>query len=477
MTKYLRCHTAGVSGQTVGERYEVIHEDDRLYTIRGFGGYTKLPDSGGDSYRNWFILEKDEITVLPDESLGGIEREYREVKRKATVGERIKIITGRDAFLGQDFYGTTHEVTDVVGFNVETTGKWKDGSVLNPDHDDYVVLEPTNIVRIAGERLRMVDRKARVGDRVIIVSSDKTKSVGCAFRHKVSEAGDVESRLSDRAGVNGWYILDGDYHILEPLITAPLLSEQSAQDQAAATISTLALRLDALTERIDTLEAKVNAVYTTQTTTAVDPEAVLKAVRKFSEGLKRSVSDALKTPQQRRDEIVERAKADVKRLTQIGDSVSDRLPKSSPLHNDFFRVEFVVNRERRTIVALLRPEYGSHFDIVTGSFSVIKGTAKCAPGDVFNAHIGKAISLRRALGLEVPAEYLSVPRPTEVRVGDIVEGTSHSGATGPVLETGHDGEENFVIYRNDTNLRYVNKCWSGVARVIILDDTREEVAA
>ncbi|MEV2911132.1 hypothetical protein ABNF65_21620, partial [Paenibacillus larvae] len=49
-----------------------------------------------------------------------------------------------------------------------------------------------------------------------------------------------------------------------------------------------------------------------------------------------------------------------------------------------------------------------------------RGTAKCAPGDVFNSHIGRAIALRRALGLEVPTEYMSVPNPTEFKIGDIV---------------------------------------------------------
>lgn len=79
------------------------------------------------------------ITVLPDESLGGIKREYREVKRKAVTGERIKITAGPEAFFGQDFRRTIHEVTDVVGFNVKTTGKWKDGSVLNPADRKSVV--------------------------------------------------------------------------------------------------------------------------------------------------------------------------------------------------------------------------------------------------------------------------------------------------------------------------------------------------
>ncbi|MBY0023779.1 hypothetical protein J2W97_000838 [Paenibacillus jamilae] len=431
------------------------------------------------------------ITVLPDESLGGIKREYREVKRKAVTGERIKITAGPEAFFGQDFRRTIHEVTDVVGFNVKTTGKWKDGSVLNPAHDDYVVLEPTAAVYVddpdgVGRKYRMVDRKAAVGERVIIVNEGR-ESCGGAYYRKGNVGYFVDYgqlygniRVSFGGTSRKCYVSPGDYRVLEPLTVAPLLSEQSAQDQAAATISALALRLDALTERMDALEAKVDAAYTTQPTTAVDTEVVLKAVRKFSEGLKRSVSDALKTPQQRRDEIVELAKADVKRLENKHQSrmefegAASFWPRGcekngkTPCHF----VEYVVDRGKRTVVALIRFIKSRRVDY--------RGVAKCAPGDVFNAHIGKAISLRRALGLDVPAEYLNVPKPTEVRVGDYVRDSSglFGGAVGYVDEIEHrDGEIYGVLYRNRRSTRGDGRIWTRPHYVTALDDTREEVAA
>ncbi|MDQ0270795.1 hypothetical protein [Cytobacillus purgationiresistens] len=107
------------------------------------------------------------------------------------------------------------------------------------------------------------------------------------------------------------------------------------------------------------------------------------------------------TPQEYRDAIVEQAKKDVAELN--GGKYAYRV----------CREEFVVNKEKRTVVALLR---GAFTEKVQH-----RGIAKCAPSDCFNAHIGKAIALRRALGLEVPAEYLNAPHPTEVRVGDVVQ--------------------------------------------------------
>ncbi|PRO41482.1 hypothetical protein [Bacillus sp. LLTC93] len=111
-----------------------------------------------------------------------------------------------------------------------------------------------------------------------------------------------------------------------------------------------------------------------------------------------------KSDQQRRDVIVARAKVDIEALyaTDLG-----------------YRHDFIVNAEKRTVVAL-RKSFAE-------GYIRDRGIAKCAPTDCFNAHIGKAIALRRALGLEVPAEYLNVPQPTAIRVGDVVEHHKESG--------------------------------------------------
>ncbi|WFO97900.1 hypothetical protein [Bacillus subtilis] len=79
-----------------------------------------------------------------------------------------------------------------------------------------------------------------------------------------------------------------------------------------------------------------------------------------------------------------------------------------------YSVEFLPDRKKRKVTALIRRTS----DIDPRHV----GRAKAAPSDCFNVHIGKAIALRRALGLAVPDEYLNAPQPTEVRVGDVVEG-------------------------------------------------------
>ncbi|QVY62941.1 hypothetical protein [Cytobacillus gottheilii] len=122
------------------------------------------------------------------------------------------------------------------------------------------------------------------------------------------------------------------------------------------------------------------------------------------------------TTQEHRDAIVEQAKADVAELTEYGRSSSrDNSEGNITYREHFYKPEFVVNKEKRTVVVLVR-HLAFNKDAQPGV--KLRGIAKCAPNDCFNAHIGKAIALRRALGLEVPAEYTDAPNPTEVRVGD-----------------------------------------------------------
>ncbi|HZH59855.1 MAG TPA: hypothetical protein VEY70_09805 [Metabacillus sp.] len=149
-------------------------------------------------------------------------------------------------------------------------------------------------------------------------------------------------------------------------------------------------------------------------------EAVMQAIRlrSYGEGYKQGKFDAdvdttymrpqEKTAQERRDEIVEQAKADIENLKYR--TFYGELRYS--YHGIVCNVEFVVNKEKRTVVALLK-------SVGEGAVKS-KGIAKGAPDDCFNVHIGKAIALHRALGLAVPDEYLNVPNPTEVHVGDIL---------------------------------------------------------
>jgi hypothetical protein len=108
------------------------------------------------------------IHVIPDENLGGVLREYAEVPdRKADVGDYvirndiIRKVTGRsDICEGVEFepYLNEGEVDETIG--------WADGY--------YKTLEPTDIVHIDGKKFRMVERKVKVGEKVIVTETHPT---------------------------------------------------------------------------------------------------------------------------------------------------------------------------------------------------------------------------------------------------------------------------------------------------------------
>lgn len=137
-------------------------------------------------------------------------------------------------------------------------------------------------------------------------------------------------------------------------------------------------------------------------------------------------------PKPARDSVIKMAIADVKDLLSRNHTDSTRRGKESNRiaahigHNLWFSsenalfsvhhaVDFVVNADKRTVVAIINWKRRNE--------EISKGRAKCAPGDVFNEHIGKAIALRRALGLEVPVEYFTVEARDrdDLAVGDVVK--------------------------------------------------------
>ncbi|UNY40619.1 hypothetical protein KLEB271_gp88 [Bacillus phage vB_BauS_KLEB27-1] len=171
--------------------------------------------------------EKRTIHVLKDEKLG-VDREYVAVDRDAEVGETI-IIT-ECQYDGGEFYGVGHygevvtssgEYDDYVDFNgfnnsfVYRGGRWNVGS--NND-SAYHVLEPTDIVHIDGERYRLEDRKAEVGERVIYVNKENGKSDG-----GITEVNDIDTlgvrvnEYEDSDGVFVHAIRHGSYRVLTPV--------------------------------------------------------------------------------------------------------------------------------------------------------------------------------------------------------------------------------------------------------------------
>lgn len=175
------------------------------------------------------------------------------------------------------------------------------------------------------------------------------------------------------------------------------------------------------------------------------------------EDVKRVVNE--ETLQQKRDRIIEKAKKDVEELKDDYDGSYTVDNGGHRLHQYACTAEYIVNKDKRTVVVLMRGRS-------TGRVRA-RGIAKCAPSDCFNVHIGKSIAVRRALGLEVPDEYLNAPQPTRVRKGDIVESTIHGKDHVFKVEVG-SGEKP-IAGKPHADAIYVK-------RAKIIDDSREEVS-
>ena len=155
-------------------------------------------------------------------------------------------------------------------------------------------------------------------------------------------------------------------------------------------------------------------------------EAEVAALKAEFEAFKRCCACADKatttvkeqTPNDQRKAIIAEAKEFVETVSaHIGKNHSKHIEGIGELNNLGFtyilKPEFVVNEEKRAVTVLLKGGVRNTGHIYG------KEVTKCAPTDVFNAEIGKAIALGRVLGLDV-SKFENAPRPVEFAIGQSV---------------------------------------------------------
>lgn len=207
----------------------------------------------------------EKIHVLADESLGGIKREYVEVDRKAKVGDKI-VITSSDYEEREEIYVAGHYgkviaesefsvnefEADFNGFDnsfVGDDGLWYVGGSAN---SEYLVLEPTNIVHIDGpdgtERYEMVDRKAEVDEKIVIIAPDDDLAVDGDLG-KIATVTEVFSEEDIDASPMGW-VKRSEYRVLVPVESSEEEPQPSDPIDVIANLATRVAELERENRRI-----------------------------------------------------------------------------------------------------------------------------------------------------------------------------------------------------------------------------------
>lgn len=332
---------------------------------------------------------------------------------KFKVGDKVRVLDVGAIQGGRDDYFN--------GMETEVVGMFRDKypELLSKDgypgvyiaRDEFHAIEKLD----GGDTMnyRTVKRKARVGERILITNA------GFSLGHYKN--GDVLT--VDRTGRLGEYAVElegiqgGNFHIEEKEYEV-IIEEPTQQSRK---------RVDALESEIETLRGRIATLEKTDkpavTNVTVNCEGSAQSLSDMAAEFQTYVSRAMKapklTPNQQRKATIERAKAfveeNVKSVSNGNwrDSGIALAEECGPL-----RIDFVVNAEKRTVVALPKLQ-----NIPSHTVSRAKAVAKCNPDDAFNADIGKAIALGRALGLDV-SEFEQAVQPTEVVVGMRVDTAS-----------------------------------------------------
>lgn len=148
------------------------------------------------------------------------------------------------------------------------------------------------------------------------------------------------------------------------------------------------------------------------------------------------------SPNELRAEIIEKAK---KFVEQVIDRGLDEDARASDFGNETYRchyyeVDFVTKENKVTALVTLANWKGEKLSANPEHVA----RAKCNPSDVFNEHIGRAIALGRALGLDV-SEFEQAVQPT-MAVGQVVHYKS------PVMRDFEDTTEIAGFYEDGNPL-------------------------
>lgn len=361
------------------------------------------------------------------------------------VGDKVRILNAKKIMCG----GRKWDDGDITTVD----SLWSDGDprlviTRGPEKGKAFVVDSSEFDYI--EKVEESDAKMtqfKVGDKVRVINANASK-------HSNGDEGVVVSitPLWDvvfiDVDVNG--VQQGHYAKNIELISSKPTKNQRLTSAEQA-ITTLEQKVEAMQAEIDTLKATQKApkitIQSDTTKIAEEIAARLKVRTKL-------------TPNEQRKAIIDEAKAFVESQKHDSEAPYRRYINGKDGGYYGLGVDFYVNAEKRTVVAVAH----NYWDKSEVQY---KGIAKCNPSDVFNADIGKAIALGRALGLDV-GKFEKAVQPGEVVVGQVVKNTVHGHwGTGTVKEIEKPCTHRGYRVSEDNSYNYLKTA-------VILDDTEAQ---
>lgn len=264
---------------------------------------------------------------------------------------------------------------------------------------------------ILGDYLeKVVEQEYQIGDKVRILDVD---AIACGWKYW--EKGDVVEVVQVKS--NGIPHLRTEESDSYGLVITPdeLYAIERIDDD----------KKPSKKQRIEALEREV---------------AALKAEMEALRDEKKAVAEKPKTANQLRAEVIADAKAFVKKHIDKKGRAYLSVPDSRPGRSSWGvrEIKFEVNTKKRTVVALA-------IGMASGRV-VEKAIAKCAPDDVFNADIGKAIAVGRLFGLDVE-RFVNATKPDKLVVGTYTSGKNCFARCETVrVENGHAYDEDGMFW-------------------------------
>jgi hypothetical protein len=199
------------------------------------------------------------VHLIADENLGGVLREYIEVEREANVGDYVIAFGVKCKVVNRMDYG--EQLCRIETLNGEKPISWF-------EIRDLIKLESTDIVRLREEngterRYRLVDRKAKAGEKVIVVDAyinGESYKNGDIFVVHVTRPNVIFVTIGSGRHIA---LSHFEYNVLEPVeptqITEPVeVDTRHASPQVIDMLANLAQRVTELERELSDVKKVTN---------------------------------------------------------------------------------------------------------------------------------------------------------------------------------------------------------------------------